>query len=314
MLKTPVIFLIFRRPKETSLVFEQIRKARPPKLFIVADGPRNSDEKILTDSTREVVSRIDWPCEVFRNYSDINLGCRECVSSGITWAFNHTEKAIILEDDCLPNETFFKYCEEMLVRYESDEHIMHIGGTNFQQDNSGYAHNIGDSSYYFSNIAQIWGWATWKRSWDKYDKYMQTWPNTANLKSFRGIFPNLPTLHYWKHMFTRLYRNETDTWDIAWTYTCFREGGMCIMPRVNLITNIGTNIGSAHKSSVFSNIPNTELHFLLIHPKNIKVNTELDLFTYKKIYGIKSSIFITLKYSVKDNLPFLFNYIKRLVK
>lgn len=215
MIGTSVIFLIFRRPKETSLVFEQIRKARPAKLFIVADGPRNPEEKKLTDSTREIVSKIDWPCEVFRNYSDVNLGCRECVSSGITWAFNNTDEAIILEDDCLPNETFFKYCEEMLPKHRNDNRIMHIGGTNFQQDNPGYQSSIGNDSYYYSNIAQIWGWATWKRSWDKYDKHMQTWPNTLNLKTFKRIFPNLPTYNYWKHMFTRLYKNETDTWDIA---------------------------------------------------------------------------------------------------
>src|SRR5574343_911675 len=165
MIGTSVIFLIFRRPKETSLVFEQIRKARPAKLFIVADGPRNPEEKKLTDSTREIVSKIDWPCEVFRNYSDVNLGCRECVSSGITWAFNNTDEAIILEDDCLPNETFFKYCEEMLPKHRNDNRIMHIGGTNFQQDNPGYQSSIGNDSYYYSNIAQIWGWATWKRSW-----------------------------------------------------------------------------------------------------------------------------------------------------
>ena len=125
MLKTPVIFLIFKRPNETARVFEQIRKAQPPKLFIVADGPRNDGEKKLTDAVRSVVEKIDWPCVVEQNYSEKNLGCRERVASGLDWAFgrltNPTDGAIILEDDCLPDQTFFAYCEEMLEKYKTDE-------------------------------------------------------------------------------------------------------------------------------------------------------------------------------------------------
>lgn len=311
MLKTSVIFIIFKRPVETTRVFEEIRKARPPKLFIVADGPRNDEEKKLTDATRAVVNNVDWPCEVEKNYAETNLGCRQRVWSGLNWAFdklpNETDGAIILEDDCLPDPSFFSYCEEMLGRYKNDTQVMHIAGVHFQNRST-------PESYYFSHIAQIWGWATWKRAWKLYDGSMETWLQKHALSHLKRVFPNRVTFHYWRHMFDRMHAGELDTWDVAWTYTVFKERGLCIMPRVNLIENIGSSAHATHKASQFMHQKTSPLTFPLIHPQKKKVNKSADLVTYKKIYGIRNSFRNALVAWTKDNLPFLFNHIQRLVR
>ena len=318
MTQHPIIFLIFKRPEETKLVWEQIRKAQPKKLFIVADGARNDEEKKMVEAARAVVENIDWSCEVMRDYSETNLGCRKRVASGITWAFNQlqndTDGAVILEDDCLPDQSFFSYCDEMLEKYKNTPEILHIGGTNFQDKNDKFLLSLGKDSYYFSHIAQIWGWATWKRAWKLYDTGMITWEEMKGSKALRAVFPNRLSYDYWELMFDRLARNETDTWDIAWTYTCFKEQGLAIMPKVNLISNIGSTTGATHKASAFSHLPTVPLLFPLAHPQKIAANKEADIFTYKKVFGINNSFTNSSRAFVKAYLPFLFKHVKSLVK
>ncbi len=312
---TPIIFLIFKRKKETSLVFEEIRKIKPSKLFIVADGPRNEEEKILSSETRKIVDKIDWECEIYRNYSDINLGCRERVISGINWAFEKIDRAIILEDDCLPNQDFFRFSEEMLEKYKDNENIMHIGGSNFQDNNKEFINSIKGDSYYFSNIAQIWGWATWKKAWNKYDSNMITWEKIKDKKDFIKHFPNKYIYQYWKYFFEKMHRNEFDTWDIAWTYTCFKENGLCIMPKVNLIENTGSDASTAtHKSNNLTHIKTSALIFPLTHPNIIKENRIADKYTYKRVYGVNTNIRNVLKSYMKHYLPSLFEKIKSFMK
>ncbi len=326
--KTPVIFLIFNRPQETALVFKEIRKARPPRLFVVADGPRNEEERGLIEKTREVIDDVDWPCEVIKNYADKNLGCRRRVATGLNWAFGeleHDDGAIILEDDCVPDQTFFTFAEEMLQKYANNPHVMHIGGTCFQQDNpklstglppelSTVTNLTKPESYYFSHISQIWGWATWKRAWGLYDGSMKTWPQIKGTDKIRSVFPTRLTYHYWECMFDRMHRNEMNTWDVAWTYTVFKEQGLSIMPFSNLIKNIGTGNNATHKVSRFSNMETVPLSFPLSHPEKIGVNENADLFTYRKIYGINNTFRNTISAWMKDKLPFLFRYMKRLAR
>lgn len=176
---TPVAFMIFNRPEKTARVFAEIRKARPTQLFIVADGPRTEQEKEKTDATRAVTEHIDWECEVKRNYSDVNVGCKMRVSSGISWIFENVENAIILEDDCVPEQSFFPYCQELLERYKDDTRIMHISGDNFEWGRTGNFES--DASYYFSRIPHVWGWATWRRAWNLYDINMTSWPECRRI-------------------------------------------------------------------------------------------------------------------------------------
>lgn len=323
MQTAPIIFIIFKRPKETTLVWEQIKKTRPSKIFIVADGPRNSEEKKLTDSARAVVETVDWPCEVLRNYSEVNLGCRKRVWSGLDWAFaqlpNENDGAIILEDDCLPDQSFFSFCAEMLQKYANNPQVLHIGGTCFQQDNPSFSTSYpqaihSDNSYYFSHIAQIWGWATWKRAWKLYDGPMASWPVLKGTNELQKAFPDLLTYNYWSNHFQKVFEGGTDTWDIAWTYTVFKERGLAIMPKVNLVENIGAGDGATHKASRFSNLPTSPLIFPLTHPREIIVNKNADLFTFKKVFGINYSFKNRISAVVKEKLPFVFKHIKLFVK
>ncbi len=310
-IKSPVAFFIFKRPEETAKVFETIRKARPAELFIVADGPRNGEEKHYTDAARKVVENIDWPCKVERNYAENNLGCRQRVWSGIDWVFSKVDRAIILEDDCLPDQVFFTFCDELLERYAFNERVMHIGGTNFQQDNPLFKPQ---TSYYFSRIAQIWGWATWKRAWRKYDGRLESLPTVKKDEVFSNVFPNRTTRHYFEYLFTRTAEDKNDTWDIAWTYTCFKEKGLCIMPASNLISNIGATASATHtgKSARLSNLPTKSLDLPLSHPQIYTINHESDLYTYRRVFGIRPSSLSNFYFLVKEKAPFLHRLFKKI--
>ncbi len=169
----PIIFFIFNRPAETFRVFERIREARPEKLLIVADGPRSSraGEAALCRQTREILDRVDWPCEVLTNFADTNMGCGRRIAGGLDWAFEEVEEGIIVEDDCLPDPSFFRYCAKLLDRYRADERVMMISGDNFQNGVSRTS-----DSWYFSQLRHCWDWATWRRAWRHFDFAMSDWP------------------------------------------------------------------------------------------------------------------------------------------
>lgn len=174
-LTTPVAFIIFNRPDTTERVFAEIAKAKPQKLLVVGDGARanRNVEVAKVAACRAIIERVDWPCEVLTNFSEINLGCKVRVSSGLDWVFEQVEEAIILEDDCLPDPTFFRFCQEMLARYRDDQRIGMISGDNLQ-----FGRRQNDESYYFTKYVHIWGWATWRDRWrDSYDVNLKKWPS-----------------------------------------------------------------------------------------------------------------------------------------
>src|SRR5712691_1210425 len=173
-LRTPVVLIVFNRPEITAQSFAAIRAARPTQLFIIADGPRpnvSGDEEKCA-ATRAVVEKVDWPCQILRKFAESNLGLRRNVSEGLDWVFRQTEEAIILEDDCLPDPTFFPFCDAMLERYRDDGRIGMISGTN----PSAHLAPPDGESYFFSRYYYIWGWATWRRAWQLYDREMTAWP------------------------------------------------------------------------------------------------------------------------------------------
>ncbi len=173
LIKTPVVVIIFKRTDTTEKVFEAIRLAKPPKLFVIADGPRadHPGEAEKCEAARAIIERVDWECEVLKNYSDTNLGCAKRVSSGLDWVFSNVEEAIILEDDCVPHLTFFPFCEELLEKYRYDTRIASISGQNVQ-----FGRERTNYSYYFSRYNHCWGWATWRRAWQHFDFDMKLWP------------------------------------------------------------------------------------------------------------------------------------------
>lgn len=276
--------IIFNRPDSTQQVFSEIAKAKPSKLLIVGDGPRlkRPDEAGKVAAARAIVGRVDWNCEVLTNFSEINLGCKRRVSSGIDWIFQQVNEAIILEDDCLPNITFFRFCQEMLERYRDDYRIGMVSGDNFQ-----FGRRYSDASYYFSKYFHIWGWATWRDRWtDSYDVTMRHWPQFRDEGRLVHAVGNLQESAYWQKIFNRTYGGEIDTWDYQWVFANWRKDRMCILPAVNLVTNIGFNNDATHTRGVsdLANVQTAELNFPLIHPLGISWNREADQYSDRRCF------------------------------
>jgi hypothetical protein len=263
-LEVPVAFIVFNRPDTTERVFHVIRQVRPRKLLIVSDGPREDKPEDYEKCrvVRTTVDKIDWVCEVLRDYSDVNLGCKNRVSSGLDWVFSQVEEAIILEDDCLPDPTFFRFCQELLEKYRCDTRIMSIGGTNLQPRNNRTA-----DSYYFSFFTEIWGWATWKRAWKYYDVNMERWPIVRDGNWLEDILHDRKAVRYWKEILNRTHKGLINTWDYQWLFSCWIQGGLHIIPHANLVSNIGFGKESTHKSnSQLANLSRNWVTFPLQHP------------------------------------------------
>jgi len=283
-LRAPVAFIIFNRPDSTARVFAAIAKARPPKLLVVADGPRADrvGEAARCAAARALVERVDWDCEVLTNYSDVNLGCRRRVSSGIDWVFTQVPEAIILEDDCLPHPTFFRFCDELLERYREDERVAMIGGSNFQ-----FGRRRTDASYYFSRYTHIWGWASWRRAWRHYDVDTEMWPAFAAESWLDAILVDAAERRYWARVFAAVHRGNIDTWDYQWVLSCWAQGMVSIIPEVNLISNIGFGAAATHTrgTSVYADIPASAMEFPLRHPGIVLPHRAADAFTAKGMFS-----------------------------
>lgn len=277
-LTTPVVLIVFNRPRETEIVFQAISRAMPEKLYIIGDGARSSrpSEPALVNEVRQIVSKVGWPCEVFTNFADENLGCRDRVASGLTWVFENEDEAIILEDDCLPDPTFFRYCQEMLKQHRQDESISIISGSNL----TGLAPKD-NSSYWYSSYAQIWGWATWKRVWDQYDVAASGWPNFRKSEAFKQKTRTKGSRLYWVNAFEAVYKGHLDTWDYQLALLAWQKNLKSVVPRANLISNIGFGATATHTindASEFSAFPIVPLDFPLKHPPKKNVDFFLDGF------------------------------------
>ncbi len=283
-LETAVAFIIFNRPDTTERVFAEIAKAKPPKLFVIADGPRLGHPTDSEDCTaaRAIVDRVDWNCEVLANFSPVNLGCKRRVSSGLDWVFDTVEKAIILEDDCVPHPTFFRFCEELLEQYQDDERVVQINGVNFQ-----LGRKRTEYSYYFSRYNHIWGWASWRRAWKNYDVDMRTWPEIKKGRWLRDLLVGKDAVRYWTRMFDKVFHGHIDTWDYQWTFACWIHGGLSIAPHTNIISNIGFSQEATHtkKANVFSALPHEPMLFPLRHPPFVIRDAIADDYTCARMFN-----------------------------
>lgn len=280
----PILFIIFNRPETTKAVFHEIRKNQPFQLFVAADGPRREIFEDIENcrKVREIIQLIDWECNVQTLFRDENLGCKIAVSSAIDWFFSQVDEGIILEDDCLPDQSFFPFCQELLEKYRYDAKIMMIGGSNFQ-----FNKNKFEYSYYFSRYFHIWGWASWKRAWQFYDVEMKAWPEIKESRFFDDLLLEKRVIKYWKKTFNKVYCGLINTWDYQWIFSCWVQGGLSIIPNQNLISNIGFDQSGTHttENSIFSKMPSYSIDFPLNHPKNIIRNTIADDYTEKIWYS-----------------------------
>lgn len=266
-MNTPVLFIVFNRPEFTLNVFESIRKAAPKKLYVSADGPRTNVAEDLENckKARTIATKIDWDCELHILFHNYNLGCKTAVSTALNWIFEKEESAIILEDDCVPDPSFFPFCSQMLNEYKNDKRIISINGFNF-----GYQGN--PNSYFFSSLMCMWGWATWKRSAASIDYNMTKWEKTR-FKKLNTLFllksDNYNWIEYWWREFNKISNNEIDTWDYQWIYYQLSNRLLSIVPNRNLIENIGFNMNATHtknEASIIAQTQSNSLSFPLMHP------------------------------------------------
>lgn len=233
--KTPILFIIFNRKEVTEKVFAEIQKIKPGKLYIAADGPRKNiqqDAENCKQTRDAVLNNINWECEVKTLLRDENLGCRKAVSSAITWFFENEEKGIILEDDCLPDVSFFHFCSLMLEHYQDKQEIMMICGTCLLPEDKT------ENDYYFSKLTMIWGWATWRRAWAKYDLEMKEWPVFKKSGYYEKVYGKLFAFDLVRSI-DKCYNKLIDTWDFQWNFCISSNNGLSIFPKKNLISNIG---------------------------------------------------------------------------
>lgn len=304
-LTTPVVLIIYKRPEITARVLAEIAKAKPPKLLVIADGPRpgipGEEEKIA--ATRALIDRVDWPCEVAKNYADVNLGCGRRVSSGLSWVFNIVDEAIILEEDCLPHPTFFRFCEELLEKYRHDKRIMMISGNNYQ-----FGKIRNSYSYYFSRFYHIWGWASWKRAWHYYDYDMHLWPEIRANNLLKDIIIGNNAFNYWNNIFQSVYDKKIDTWDFQWQFACWIQSGLSIIPNVNLVSNIGFGPSATHTKSEgsWAGVPLFPMNFPLCHPAFTLQDVDADTYTFDKYLFIplRKRILQFIKKRVKGALKY----------
>jgi hypothetical protein len=267
MFTTPILFLIFNRPITTKLVFEKIRQQKPSVLFVASDGPREAKfgEAAVCEECRNIVlNGIDWPCEVKTLFREKNLGCGTAVSQAITWFFKNVEEGIVLEDDCLPDSSFFSYCALLLDRYRQDQRVFLISGNNL----IGTAWKSDLHSYFWGHIG-VWGWASWRRAWNLYDYRMNGWEKAEMKSRIRDALKTEGWFGYYYSMYESAYKGTLDTWDVQWCYTILKNGGLSANPSVNLVKNLGFGNQSTHTNNQchpFANLSVGTLDFPLIHP------------------------------------------------
>ncbi|MFD2515631.1 FkbM family methyltransferase [Pontibacter locisalis] len=293
MFAIPILFIVFNRPDTTRKVFAQIRSIKPSRLYIAADGPRAGREGDfdLCSVTRDIVlGNVDWECEVKTLLREDNLGCGVAPSSAITWFFENEEAGIILEDDCLPSLSFFRFAEYCLQKYKNNPKIMHIGGNNF------LGRGWGSNSYFYSAYNHVWGWATWRRAWNLYNYDLHSLNKNGLVHSLNLYFPRKISeswFDYYQSLFSRRANHpehKWDFWDYQWTFSIWLNKGLCVYPNVNLVSNIGFGPDATHTFDVnnkFSNLPVQELKSIT-SPRILKRNKKADLHTSRVVFSLNT--------------------------
>lgn len=292
----PVVLIFYNRPETLEKVFEVVRQVRPEKLYLVQDAPPKDEcykenwDRVI--NCRKIVENIDWECKVEKNFASENMGCGMRPYTGIDWVFSKEDQAIILEDDCIPSLSFFRFCTDLLNKYENDDRVFMISGLNMEEETRGC-----DDSYFFAYSGTNCGWATWKRNWNKMD---------YSLKKFREQDKKQEICAQLKQFLIKLsgqkgekeYERVIQTaellasgakityWDLQWQIVRYLQHQISIVPQKNLITNIGVGEYSTHAKHIRQHKRKKkinalfnrrfELEFPLKHPEYMIPNVEYD--------------------------------------
>ena len=283
-METSVLLIIFNRFDTTKQVLDALRNAQVPRLYVYCDGPRSNkagEAEQLALVQQQVLSAIDWPCQVQHHFKKENEGPRLAIGHAISWFFTHEEQGIILEHDCVPAPSFFSFCETLLDYYKDNERVMHISGDNFQ-----FGAWRGDGSYYFSSITHIWGFATWRRAWKHYDVDMRAYPEFERNGGIEKMITHKRSIQFWKDIYTRSYQKKIDSWDYQWTFAVWKNNGLSILPNVNLISNVGFDSEALNTKN-----PNHKLASMavgevldIVHPSKMEIDEKADAYSISKVF------------------------------
>ena len=287
--KIAILLITYKRPEYLKKVLSRIRKINPTTLYIYSDGPKNKEEFLDVNRCRAIINNIKW-CLVKKKFNTKNKGIELVPKLAIDWVFKENGMAIILEDDTLPSRSFFYFCKKLLIKYENNRKISMISGTNLAEEKS---KNI-QESYFFSTYSNIWGWATWRQKWKNYDFKMKKWKffKKKNLKLYSYFKAEYL---WWDKMFKLTYNGKSKNWDYQWTFINFYKKRVSVVPKKNLISNIGID-GHGYNSNKLFNLKRHIIKFPLTHPQKIKVNDEIDQTICKKTYVLPK-----LSYRIKKN-------------
>jgi hypothetical protein len=300
MFDVPVLFIIYNRPAHTKKVLEVLEVLQPAKLYVAADGPKeNTIDKKLCEETRGIIDTISWPCIIKKKFNQINLSCKVSVSESISWFFENEEMGVILEDDCVPDLSFFSFCKELLNKFRNDKSVMHINGSNFILDKN---FNFGNESYYYSRLPHPWGWASWRRAWSLYDIKMSQFDTFLKKDRLRLVIKNKNYRLKWYQLLEQAKNNKINTWDYQWFYSIWLNSGIVITPVVNLITNIGFGEQATNTKYTSTKMGNRRRYSLkeIRHPKEIKVNEVADAYaTHVKMTDGSGNFFQKVKEKIR---------------
>lgn len=282
-MKVPVLLITYKRLGALKEVLKSISQYEPDKIYIFSDGPRSAEEFYSIDSVRKyLLTSIQWQCQIHTNFQDKNLGCKYGPQTAISWFFEAEDRGIILEDDTVPNNSFYDFVEEMLTKYEFDFRIWNISGTNR------YSRKINNTeySYYMSHFAYTWGWATWASRWKLHLSKMATFiEDSENVQSTEF---NKTTIDCWINLAIKSYKDQLDAWDYMWSLRIFLENGLSIVPSTNLIEYIGYDLDATHTLNKFGPKYFTgQLEFPLNHPNYLKLDTYRDRKLFEEVFGWK---------------------------
>ncbi|MCC5846414.1 MAG: glycosyltransferase family 2 protein [Verrucomicrobia bacterium] len=295
MNETPVVVIFFNRPEVLQVLVNRLAEVQPRKLYLVCDGPRadRPEEPAKVKACQDLFDPLPWTCEIHKNYSVTNLGCRNRVVSGLNWVFEHEEQAIILEDDCVPNASFFQFCTQLLSKYKYESRVNSIAGTNVfgQNDNS-------SSSYFFSRYNNCWGWATWRRSWNEFEEVNNEPAKYINTSEFKSLFQKKIHYLYWKKIYQLFLKGKINSWAYLWKLSCWVNNGLVIYPSSNLVRNIGDDESATRTAGYkYTNLETNEISFPLKDPLYLTPNIRFDLDLEKYIYS--KSFFVRLCWILK---------------
>lgn len=315
----PIVSVVYKRLDKTKQVYERIRQIRPAKLYIIADGPKNIEDEEKVSQVRNFIDHfIDWPCEVHKRYAEKNIGLRNGIPSGLNWVFETEEKAIILEDDIVPEKCFFEYCRQMLERYENEEKVMLISGFNmFEKEQLFHGKDVT-----FSKFASIWSWATWKRAWIKYEQNIPKWEKERKKKNFRK-FLNKNAYDHYKIIFDDLQYHWYNSWAYQWMFALFYENAVGIVPKYKMIANIGINdlegehFGDSKEMEDLikqTNQINFDENHIYSCPDQITDNTDYDQYFQERIFK-RVPLVKKIKFDIRSRVhAYCKNIIKKMEK